>query len=194
MSHVHFTQGLQPELLEALRTMTEGGVLSAVAQAEQNAGVFMPCWIMRTPASREQVHYATLRMTTRLVIYDEGPLVIFHFTLYDQPPQIKEVRLSYQHHAIHITPATPFHLECFLNPTEPGDRMMIQTLAESQVLNVEYYRTDTDMTYQATKQHPNDVSQRHAARDILKATQGMTCSIEHFLAARNHFLLENPLF
>ncbi len=195
MPDFHFAQGLPPELLEALHTMTEGGVLSAVAQAEHNAAWLVPCWIMRPPATKEQVQQSTLRMTTRLMMYEqEGPLVVFHFTLYDQPAQIEEVRLPYQHHALQVMPALPFKMEVFLNPTAEDDRLMLQTLAESQVLTVEYYRTDREMSYQATKQYPNEPDQQRAGQKILKATEGMACSTEHFLAARDRFLQENPLF
>src|ERR1700693_1959388 len=120
MDHLHFQQGLPPALLEALQTMNDGGVLYTVAQADPPSEdrPLVPSFIVRSPVTKAQLATTSIELTTRLVLYEEeGPLTIFHFNLYDRPPQRHTVRVHGRTVGVRIQPTRPFELECFLNPT-----------------------------------------------------------------------------
>jgi hypothetical protein len=191
MDTVHFQQGLPPALREALHIWSDGGMLFAVARATPPAQdhPLIPCFLVRSPQATTHVE-----LTTRLVIYEEeGPLIIFHAQLYHHSPQKRSTRVYGRTVRVWIQPP-PFEVVCLLNPTVDEGRLMLQALATSAVMVLEFYGIDAAMTYQATQQYTHPVEQQQAVRQILKDTADMTSSPERFLAAQHRFEREHPQF
>lgn len=187
-------QGLPPEFLEALRTMVDGGVLSSVATLSSSPPLLIPCFFARVPTPGVELLNTPLELTTQFVLYDlEGPLVVFHLVLYDQPMSVHPVEFPRGLKGMQFQPGHPFEMECFLDPADEDERIMLEALAASSKMFVEFYGTDEAMTYLGSGYYLIPAAQQQIARDILAKTEGMVSSVEQFLAARRRFMDEFPL-
>jgi hypothetical protein len=185
---------LPRKLLEALSTCEDGGALYSVATSPHLAHP-LPCFIVRSPVSKHAIAKTPLYITAQLKVYElEGPLTIFHLYLHDLPPEIDLVVRPHALVSIRMTPKNPFELECFLNPTDEFDREVLEALAGSPLIHVEFFLIGHSMPYQGAKHYPNPAQLQQAAKEALERTQAMPSSMERFLAAKARFLAENPLF
>lgn len=187
---------LPPDLLKALHTLKEGGLLYAVTQpVPPQERQLVPCLIARVPPISKHLATIPWAMTLRSLYYEpEGPLAIIALTLYDRLPCREVVELHGSLIGLRTHLGQLFELQCFLNPTLRNNQLFLQTLVSSPFITTSFYQTDEAMTHQTTSLAPTAIEIQQSAQQILRETQGMSSSPERFLAAQQRFVREHSLF
>lgn len=179
------------DLLQVLATYEGGGVLYMVAGSPLlTYGI--PCFVIRSPVDTQQIEETSLFITVSSTVYDGVPVVALHLNLHDLPPAVEGITLRRGIEGVKITQPGPFKLECFLNPTNEDDRAMLQALAESPLIHVEFFLDASSLPYQGAKDYVSFENVQRGVTELLRKTQGMSFSEERFALALTRFKEENP--